>query len=991
MRNRVKLLVGVTVVLFVMSGICQAKNTYAMTCSDVTEEKNQSLYYACINSSQTRGAMWLSSYKDSNESVDAIVNYDGETDVYLHGVVVSTDGEGSGRATCIKAFLGKRVDIDNQDGTAVCATSAEYIPYSFLDLSGLDSNDFGPYMERPGVSSFGPIETNVKEVELNVDDAISGAVCTEDGKGRCVYTIDLNIFRCYGGNEYKPGACYSDQSAFKISVPVSESFVGASTIVDDNDAGDEGGLNWKPDGTGASDYYADRTFVLSCDDMDNGCDVVFRHYIKRNSGNGKTEYSISKSVDGASSNVVSGENDGNSPNRLVKEDTVKIYPGQKICETLSFYADGETNKVTTTICAAATGSAESSIDVKIRDVKSGSESQKWGKVVYAKPSDDVAIEGTYQPSCQVWYDKTLYGSNQSIGEIFNNNNDPDWKNAFSIKIGNLDTGETFGNNGNPEVYKTKDGLSYNVQRGNVGKEIAVRAVTNNTSGTRTAPSKVNVSYSDADGFSADVETDSISSKEAMIYVPYNFKNSISIDTSKLVLYAGEAIPATFKPSVKVEPKENSKTTSSIGEKYATKVDNPSVRICVYEESVGLDEESDCEQKDYDGWDVDEDGGDADLAGLKLQRKIVPDVPAGTTICISAGVYPASSGAEDNWSNPRGDDTWATTEKCMLVAKKPSFQVWGGDVFVEENANVPLADKILLVDPVSVRAPRRFGSWGELSVEIGSGGNRGNLFSGAALGFAGNVGGELSPNYSYLKNGKTAEYTGKGNNVNPGIDPGGGVIDNPDSDNKGALNYSGGSMIGIEDFAKKIGEKIDNDDKEVVRGDFEIEDPESEGLNFGPNAKKMYVIDGDIIINKDIMYSGEYETLESIPKVIIYANNIIINCNVERIDAILIAEGNIETCPFAEGDEKKDNLGSPARSVQLRINGAVIAGGSVSFDRSYGAATGANSIIPAEIINMDPSWYLWAADVKLNNTTSTAGTKNDGLMIPTYVRELPPRY
>ena len=176
----------------------------------------------------------------------------------------------------------------------------------------------------------------------------------------------------------------------------------------------------------------------------------------------------------------------------------------------------------------------------------------------------------------------------------------------------MDTGETFGNNGNPEVYKTKDGLSYNVQRGNVGKEIAVRAVTNNTSGTRTAPSRVSVSYSDADGFSADVDTDSISSEEAMIYVPYNFKNSISIDAGKLVLYAGEAIPATFKPSVKVEPKENSKTTSSIGEKYATKVDNPSVRICVYEESVGLDEESDCEQKDYDGWDVDEDGGDADL-------------------------------------------------------------------------------------------------------------------------------------------------------------------------------------------------------------------------------------------------------------------------------------------------------------------------------------------------------------------------------------------
>lgn len=149
--------------------------------------------------------------------------------------------------------------------------------------------------------------------------------------------------------------------------------------------------------------------------------------------------------------------------------------------------------------------------------------------------------------------------------------------------------------------------------------------------------------------------------------------------------------------------------------------------------------------------------------------------------------------------------------------------------------------------------------------------------------------------------------------------------------------------------------------------------------------------GTITINGDIKYSGSYSTIDSIPKVIIYADNIIINCDVERIDAVLIAKGKIETCPFAEGDEKKNNLGSPARSVQLRINGAVIAGGSVSFDRSYGAGTGANSMIPAEIINMDPSWYLWAADSIGVSGASMEHDNTEGLMIPTYTCELPPRY
>ncbi len=75
---------------------------------------------------------------------------------------------------------------------------------------------------------------------------------------------------------------------------------------------------------------------------------------------------------------------------------------------------------------------------------------------------------------------------------------------------------------------------------------------------------------------------------------------------------------------------------------------------------------------------------------------------------------------------------------------------------------------------------------------------------------------------------------------------------------------------------------------------------------------------------------------------------------------------------------------------MRINGAMIAGETVKFKRNYGAGTGANSMIPAEIINMDPSWYLWAGEV-METSGADEANEDSGLMMPTYVNELPPRY
>ena len=69
------------------------------------------------------------------------------------------------------------------------------------------------------------------------------------------------------------------------------------------------------------------------------------------------------------------------------------------------------------------------------------------------------------------------------------------------------------------------------------------------------------------------------------------------------------------------------------------------------------------------------------------------------------------------------------------------------------------------------------------------------------------------------------------------------------------------------------------------------------------------------------------------------------------------------------------------SNQLIINGSIISD-TMSANRTYGAAKGANSMIPAEIVNYDATLYLWGAN--------RASVAESGLLITTYQHELSPR-
>ena len=1012
-----------------------ATEVNAVKCKDVTMNVNPSLYTAC-NGTGADGAMWISSSSDTS-SIDATVDYNGTNNVinvYMHGVVIDNDGDENDKqpATCIKIFTTSpehpKLSTDkplSAGGTMTCSNASVYDgdDYKFtpLDISNLLENDYGRYLNRSLVmrgernnngsltydNADDIISTSAK-ISLDVSRAIEGKTCTKRAdKSACDYNISVNFFRCFYGLEASSGYCYSDISTIKLSVRVPGFFVGTSVAMTQKNAGLDNcrlGINgcrvvdydavhrWKPEsGSAVREYTVGDTLILPDCDPVSGCEVTFRHYLKRTDGSGEAKYVIYREGSSNSNTGVLTTSglaiDSALKVRKDEWDTITMYPGQKVCERLEFRADGKSpvdypnGKTTSRVCAVAVGGTESSIDAKIRNATSGSLYGNWSNgPVYAKPGDHVMVRGTLIPKVQAWYEKTIFGIDGTIGANFNRDNEPDWQNAFSIKVGygglvdGVSCAKTvFGDKSSSDSSDLVGDYDRVVTMSDVGETIAMQAMTNCNNGGRNTPKRVDVVYDDrGEGngeFSGEVNIDPLRSNNMEVRIPYNFVNTPVMESSDNQVFAGENSKVSY--TIITDKKPN---TLVGGDPYATIVKGAKWKVgfCTDGMDVGSCRWSEPTTGDlHAGVDVE----------MQDQYMLVQDLPAGTKIYARAAVYPAeSSDSETGWADPEGNHEWAYSRPMEIpVSKKPSFQVWGGDIFVKDGVDVddiPLANKIVLATSFEEHAPRKFGSWGELSVETGSG-STGNLFSGAALGFAGNNEGKLSPNYSFpLEGGSTSGYQGPGNNSS-GINPGG------SNSSGGDLNYSGGSGIIIDEFVNKISKKIGNDDKKEVGGDSKIGDLESEDLNFGPNAKKMYVSDGDIIINKDIMYSGEYETLESIPKIVIYADNIKIDCSVERIDAVLIAKRNIQTCDNIYTDSAK-------ASVQLRINGAMIAGETVKFKRNYGAGTGANSMIPAEIINMDPSWYLWAGEV-METSGADEANEDSGLMMPTYVNELPPRY
>ncbi|MBP5513138.1 hypothetical protein J6X73_03215 [Candidatus Saccharibacteria bacterium] len=489
-----------------------------------------------------------------------------------------------------------------------------------------------------------------------------------------------------------------------------------------------------------------------------------------------------------------------------------------------------------------------------------------------------------------------------------------------------------------------------------------------------------------------------------VKVPYNFKNSASIELGEDMVQVGGTVEiesATVTVGKKPNPDVWCANWVSTGERsgycpdeYATQVDNATVKLIKYSASS----QSGSVRENYGNYDSDlcaqgviggsstgceietqegiylnqnnnTDGVTNGVQGIDLSERTV-NAEAGKYYCVRLAIYPYTSGDNTNVDDKEGSHSWyISAPSCVQVGKKPTFQVWGGSVYsagpIRTNSFIRTIEG----------EKKMFGSWGEQSVVA-----RG-LVSGFASGAATSKGSDINfckyqTPLTFMNAKKDIAVTGmcSDNQIGNANIP-------ADMSGKDAIkNYWWIPTVPVGDgnsFVEEIttgGEKIKY---RYSSGDMTID-------GYDNITDGTYVVrsdNGNIYINGNISYADKvYQKASEIPKMIIYAKNIYIGCGVNRVDAILIADGKIDTC--ANGNGINPGIDEESRSNQLKINGILMAG-QVVFNRTYGGGSGLGATTPAEIVNYDTSALLWGR--------GSAEDNDNSLLTVVYQQELAPRY
>ena len=699
----------------------------------------------------------------------------------------------------------------------------------------------------------------------------------------------------------------------------------------------------------------------------------------------------------------------------------------------SYNVTSSTDTVIYAVYEAYSGS--SSLDIK---AKKSSQSNYQDDVFYVKPTDIINFRTVYVPGAQGGHslrpqtisvnDDGAWAIGVSLNQAFSG-----WSNSFRVDSKNFATNYSSMPNYVYPVGDTGTKTEYNnhtVVASEVGNEISETAQLRNDNSAKT-PKALRIDLDGTGRSLAKIYTGL--SDTSTVRVPYNFENDTDKPGHKgdddpnpddpddpsnpgengkgeeKVVYAGEEDSFIFK--INVNPRDNPVTDGY----YATVVDDARWRLGL---CIG---EADCKRDNFDypsgtkTGKLNEKGLMDGQQGILQELKInIPDIKAGSKICVRAEVWPANSGAYTNWQTSGYPDSWSVSPKaCYTVAKRPSTQFWGGNVYSRANLVTSTAKKVkknlagysnsfsaVADDNQAIVA---FGTWGELGV-VGNGAISG-FGSGASMGYASNANGITWPNYH--------PANGLGNNAAIIDDKTGGspeskfckriplTIPNSPCEEDGIGGLS--SAVGITKAAsdkESIVNLLASGDSTMNREYSSVKLDVNRtvvGETIDGNTTRVISADEDITIGENLEYlNGNYLSYENMPKLVIYSKkNIYIECGVTRIDALLIANDTVVTCNNigdVTGLNNSDNnkldkrikstINNPENSNQLMINGAIIAKRLIA-NRTYGAATGANSIVPAEIVNFDPTLYQFGGSAEANDDTT-------GRLDVTTMHEVAPR-
>jgi len=388
---------------------------------------------------------------------------------------------------------------------------------------------------------------------------------------------------------------------------------------------------------------------------------------------------------------------------------------------------------------------------------------------------------------------------------------------------------------------------------------------------------------------------------------------------------------------------------------------------------------------------------------------IGDMPVGTKYCVALSVWPYDShnGVERSTGDPATDPSlqdypadggnWVhTPPKCFDIAKKPNVQIWGNSVF--SRGAMTTSQSIKTISGTSLRT---FGSWVEYAA-ISNKPIRG-LATGAAFGYEANNNGPFANEVALEWNAFDPVWSALAGGLRDTTDPcaySKATITNTNCSNLGGANISSTSIV--ESTISNIIRRYVTPGSTTLsgtitlnglNGQYNVTDTAGITINTSqiPKGKTISIYSvGPIRIIGDITYpEGAYDAskISELSQVLLITdNNIYISDNVRNIDAWLVAgqtgnsavldRGIIDTCAgYAIPD-----LDASQCTNRLMINGPIVANRLIT-NRTSGAGTGNESILPGEIFNLRPDTYLWAAAQASQTQSATV----------THIKTLPPRY
>lgn len=351
----------------------------------------------------------------------------------------------------------------------------------------------------------------------------------------------------------------------------------------------------------------------------------------------------------------------------------------------------------------------------------------------------------------------------------------------------------------------------------------------------------------------------------------------------------------------------------------------------------------------------------------------PDFNINRRVCYALAVSRPSHNA-----NP----VWGYSEmRCLVVAKRPKVQIWGNDVRVGSGFTsdpTMLNPRASIMTSIVDSGPNIVGSWAEygLQAPLGVAGfaKSGHIESASGGGLSGPTG-AMAPQTAADRN--TLSFA---NNATPYgrwgapklfpnfIDD---LVKPPYTDPVAPANLdlATGLVAGPRNLVP-LGGGTTN-----IHGAL------------SPDKRTVILYStGTVTIDGNIeTHDHDISSARDVQQIIIIARNIVVRDNVSRVDAWLIARpvnansGFISTCNTVPGGASMFYIdltaGGACDSQQLRVNGPIMAR-ELQLRRTAG-----EDAYAAEIFNMRPDAYMWAA----------AQAQVDGRIDTMFTTELPPRF